>query len=126
MTSRLVSDGVVSSAASLRASWHALLARATVPASIDLPSPFSVAGSVPRVPGETFGSITLPDLYWIADAIPTAPLRAVLLADLQAADNAKDKAGARVALVRFLADVKHHQRGELSTLLQTAVGPLLR
>ena len=70
-TSRLVSDGVVFSAASLRASWHALLARATVPASIDLASPFSVVGSVPRVPGETFGSITLPDLYWIAGAIPT-------------------------------------------------------
>lgn len=121
---RLVSDGVVPSATSLGASWHAILKSVTVPASIDVASRFAVVGSVPRVPGETSGSITLADVYWIADATPMASVRSVLLADLQAAHNAKDSASEQAALDRFLTDVKQHLRGELSTLLQAAVGAL--
>jgi len=121
----LVSDGVVSSAGELRSAWHSLLDDASVPSSIDLKAIFSVDSSAPQVPGETYRSMTLDDLYWIADAVRGPTARATLTKDVLDALGASSASKKHSALESFQAYAKQHKTGELSTLLQTAVARLL-
>jgi hypothetical protein len=125
LVKRMVSDGVVASAAALRADSHSLLKGAKVPASINLKSLFPAGGSVPQIPGETYGSITVDDLYWIADAVPDTAGRDALTGYVTDAREASSASASRSALEQFLAYAKQHETGQLSVLLQTAVAPLL-
>ena len=125
LVDRLVSDGVVTSAAALRADWHSLMTSIKIPASVDLGSSFSRVGSVPQIPGETYRSMTLDDLYWIADAVSGTAARAALTKDVTDALGASSASHKHSALESFLAYAKQHEHGELLLLLQTAAAPLL-
>ncbi len=125
LVKRMVSDGVVTSAAALRADWRVALKGAMVPASVDLTSLFPAGGSVPQIPGETYGSITIDDLYWISNAVPDTPGRDALTGYVTSAREATSATASRAALEQFLTYAKQHETGQLSVLLQTAVGPLL-
>lgn len=122
---RLVSDGAVSSTEELWATWRSALDAASVPASIAPGSIFSVDSSVPEIPGETYGSMTFDDLYWIADAVRGTAGHAALTKDVLEALGASRASQQHAALESFLAYAKHHESGQLSILLQTAVKPLL-
>jgi hypothetical protein len=119
---RLVADGA-GNASELQGRFHALATQEKVPATVSL-FPVTTAAA-PHIPGESLNSMTLADLYWISAALPDTHSRAILLADLQAAHDAKSSSQKRSALNRFLATAKRYEPGQLSILLQTAVRPLL-
>ncbi len=98
---------------------------AMVPASVDLTSLFSAGGSVPQIPGETYGSITIDDLYWISNAVPDSPGRDAFTGYVTDARDSTSASASRAALEEFLTYAKQHETGQLSVLLQTAVAPLL-
>lgn len=66
------------------------------------------------------------DLARLAGAVGDSAGRATLGADVSAAQAAADPAARRAALVRFVGDAAGRETGELSLLLQTAGGRLLR
>ena len=90
-----------------------------------LPARSSRSSSVPEIPGETYGSMTFDDLYWIADAVRGTAGHAALTKDVLEALGASRASQQHAALESFLAYAKHHESGQLSILLQTAVKPLL-
>jgi hypothetical protein len=69
--------------------------------------------------------MTVDDLYWIANAVPDTAGRDALTAYVTAAREATTTSARHTALEQFLTYAKQHETGQLSSLLQTAVAPLL-
>jgi hypothetical protein len=122
---RLVSDGVVKGAAGLRAAWRAAFKGLKVPGTVNLRSAIPNPGSVPAIPGETYSSMTLPNLYQIANAVPDAVGRAALTGYVTSANSAGSTAQKHGALEQCVTYAKQHEHDALSSLLQAAARPLL-